>query len=206
MTGKFITIEGLEGAGKTTQAQVLVEWLASRGHKIVRTREPGGTPVAEKIRNLILDHHEEEIDPVAELLLVFASRKQHVERLIRPGIAAGDWVVSDRFTDATYAYQGGGRCLDEALIREMELTVLDDFQPDLTIWFDCDAEVGLARASARGELDRIEQESMAFFNRCRSAYERRAQAHPQRFIRINANNPVEKVTEELLTALEAYFA
>lgn len=205
MTGKFITIEGLEGAGKTTQAQVLVEWLEARGNRIVRTREPGGTPVAEQIRNLILDHHDEEVDPVAELLLVFAARKQHVERLIRPEIATGSWVVSDRFTDATYAYQGGGRSLDEALIRQLEVTVLNDFQPDLTIWFDCDAEIGLARASARGQLDRIEQESMAFFNRCRNAYARRAQAHPQRFIRINANNTVDKVTDELIAALEAYF-
>jgi dTMP kinase len=205
MTGKFITIEGLEGAGKTTQAQVLVKWLESKEREIVRTREPGGTPVAEKIRNLVLEHHEEAINPVAELLLVFAARKQHLEGLIKPSIDSGKWVVSDRFTDATYAYQGGGRGLKESLIRDLEITFLDDFQPDLTIWFDCDAEVGLARASARGQLDRIEQESMAFFNRCRTAYAKRAEAHPQRFIRIDANNSEAQVTEELLSSLEAYF-
>lgn len=205
MTGKFISIEGLEGAGKTTQAEVLVNWLTEKGHEIIRTREPGGTPVAEKIRQLVLDHHEEKIDPVAELLLVFAARKQHVETLIKPNLTAGNWVVSDRFTDATYAYQGGGRCLGFSLIQEVESTVLDGFQPDLTIWFDCEAEIGLARASARGELDRIEKESIAFFNRCRNAYLERSKQQPERFIRINANNSVEQVSDDLLKALEQHF-
>ncbi|TXR53512.1 dTMP kinase [Reinekea thalattae] len=202
----FISIEGLEGAGKTTQAAVLMNWLTERGVELVRTREPGGTPVAEAIRELVLATHEEEIDPIAELLLVFAARKQHVETLIKPSLAAGKWVLSDRFTDATYAYQGGGRMLAAELIQQLENTVLEGFQPDLTIWFDCDAEVGLSRASNRGALDRIEQEDMAFFNRCRDAYASRAEKQPQRFLRINANNDVDQVSRELIAALELHFA
>ncbi len=205
MIGKFISIEGLEGAGKTTQAEVLVRWLTQQGHSIVRTREPGGTPIAEEIRRVVLNHYDEPMDATAELLLVFAARKQHVEALISPAINDGKWVVSDRFTDATYAYQGGGRQLNTSLIAQLEQIVLDGFLPDLTIWFDCDAQTGLTRARARGTLDRIENEDLDFFNRCRDAYAKRVEQQPHRFIRINASNSVEQVSKDLVDALELYF-
>lgn len=205
MTGMFISIEGLEGAGKTTQSEVLCQWLVNRGHNIVRTREPGGTEIAEDIRNLILRHHQETMDPSAELLLIFAARKQHLENLIKPAITSGQWVVTDRFTDATYAYQGGGRQLGPNLIRQLETTVLDDFQPHLTIWFDCQAEIGLARARNRGELDRIEAEDIDFFNRCRAGYLERYERQPERFIKIDASQPIKEVSRSLTNALEQWF-
>ena len=205
MSAMFISIEGLEGAGKTTQAEVLVAWLQARGHAVIRTREPGGTEIAEAIRDLILSHHSEKMDPVTELLLVFAARQQHVTSLIRPALAAGQWVISDRFTDASYAYQGGGRGLDRTLIASLETTVLANFQPDLTIWFDCDAATGLARAQARGTLDRIEGEDIAFFNRCRAQYQLRCEQQPERFLKIDAAPQQAEVSAQLIAALEVYF-
>lgn len=205
MKPQFITIEGLEGAGKTTQAEVLCQWLTARGIPYIRTREPGGTPIAEEIRNLVLAHHEEPMDPRTELLMVFASRQQHVERLIKPALAKGQWVISDRFTDATYAYQGGGRQLGAAFIQQLESLVLEGFQPDTTLWFDCDAETGLHRARARGELDRIEQEALSFFNRARAAYAQRASEQPERFIQLDASHPIEQVSQNLILALEARY-
>ncbi|EAR09747.1 dTMP kinase [Reinekea blandensis] len=206
MSAQFITIEGLEGAGKTTQAEVLCNWLTDRGISFVRTREPGGTPIAEKIRDLVLAHHDERMDPYTELLMVFAARQQHVETLIKPALVNGQWVVSDRFTDATYAYQGGGRSLGANYIQQLEQLVLGGFQPDTTFWFDCDAQTGLNRARARGSLDRIEQEALSFFNRARAAYEQRALQQPQRFVRLDASQTVEAVSEQLIQALEARYA
>lgn len=205
MTAQFITIEGLEGAGKTTQADVLCQWLEQRNIDYIRTREPGGTPIAEDIRALILGHHEETMDPKTEMLLVFAARQQHVETLIKPALEKGIWVVSDRFTDATYAYQGGGRQLGTALIRELETLVLNDFQPDTTFWFDCDAKTGLTRARARGSLDRIEVEAVSFFSRAREAYARRAQAQPERFVRLDAAQSIDSVSRQLIEALETRY-
>ena len=205
MTGKFITIEGLEGVGKSTQANNLANWIEAKGHTIVRTREPGGTPIAEAIRKVVLDLHTEAMDPTTELLLVFAARQQHTEELIRPALNRGEWVLSDRYTDATYAYQGGGRQLDNAIITHLENMVLKGFKPDLTIWLDCDAEIGLARAKVRGRLDRIEKEDIGFFNLCRQGYEQRYQADPNRFIRLDANQSIESVKADLTQALEGWY-
>lgn len=205
MIGQFISIEGLEGAGKSTQADVLVAWLKAKGVEVIRTREPGGTPIAEAIRNLVLAHHSEKMDATTELLMVFAARKQHVEALIRPALAAGKWVVSDRFTDATYAYQGGGRQIPEADIKQVEHLALGGFKPDLTVWFDCDADVGLSRARARAALDRIESEAIDFFQRCRQAYRRREQEDPNRFLTIDANPSKETVSQQLISGLEAWY-
>lgn len=205
MTGKFISIEGLEGAGKSTQALALVEWLERKHVEVVRTREPGGTPIAESIRELVLAHHSEKMDSTTELLLVFAARKQHVESLIKPSLNAGHWVVSDRFTDATYAYQGGGRQIPKTQINQVETLALQGFKPDLTIWFDCDADIGLSRARARAALDRIESEAIDFFDRCRHAYGERLKEDAQRFIKIDANQNIEQVTIQLIAALEIWY-
>ena len=205
MKAQFITIEGLEGAGKTTQAEVLCDWLESKGIQYIRTREPGGTEIAEEVRQLVLKHHKEVMDPVAELLLVFAARKQHVEALIRPTLEKGIWVISDRFTDATYAYQGGGRQLGIERIAVLEEFVLGAFKPDLTLWFDCDAQTGLGRANARGDLDRIEKESIEFFNRCRDGYRQRQENEPQRFMQLDASLSVTEVSSALISGLESLY-
>jgi len=205
MNGKFISIEGLEGVGKTTQAQVICKWLEDNGIDYIRTREPGGTEIAESIRELVLEHHKEKMDSKTELLLVFAARQQHVETLIKPALASGKWVLSDRFTDATYAYQGGGRELDTSLIAELEQLILKDFQPHTTIWFDCDAQTGLSRARARGALDRIELEDISFFDRCRKSYLNRSLSDPSRFIKLDAAQDIKTVSDDLIAALNKRF-
>lgn len=205
MKPQFISIEGLEGAGKSTQRDVLAAWVAERYGQPVVTREPGGTPMAEQIRDVLLAHHEEPVDVWTELLLMFASRRQHLSATIQPALASGLWVVSDRFTDASYAYQGGGRGIVWEHIAELEQLVLQGVRPDLTVWLDCPAEVGLARARQRGELDRIETEDIAFFERCRAAYERRRSEDPQRIVRLDATGTIESVSAALIQALEARY-
>lgn len=204
MKPAFISIEGLEGAGKSTQLSVLEAWVAARHGSPLVTREPGGTPLAEQIRDLVLGHHAETMDAWTELLLVFAARRQHVTQKIKPALEQGQWVISDRFTDATYAYQGGGRGIEWHRIESLEALVLEGFQPDLTIWLDCPAEVGLARARQRGELDRIEQESIDFFERCRRAYIKRHEASPERVVRLDASQPIDAVSRDLVAVLEAH--
>src|SRR5690606_12161838 len=178
MSGRFITLEGGEGVGKTTNRQFIEAWLAARGIPVVATREPGGTPYAEKIRGLLLDHQVEAVDPMAELLLIFAARAQHLAGVIRPALARGAWVLCARCTDATYAYQVGGRQLGMAPIAALETLVQGSLRPDLTLVLDIDPAVGMSRAGERGELDRFEVEKLAFFDRVRDTYLALAAANP----------------------------
>ena len=197
MSGLFITLEGPEGAGKSTNRDYLAARLAERGIEVLLTREPGGTPLAERVRELLLAPSDEPMAVDTELLLVFAARAQHLERVIRPALARGCVVLCDRFTDATYAYQGGGRGVPEARIALLESFVQGGLRPDLTLVFDLPVEVGLARAAARGRLDRFEQEERGFFEAVRQAYLRRAAAEPQRYRILDAAQPLDRVQQAL---------
>lgn len=201
MSGLFITLEGPEGAGKTTNREFLAEHLRAAGHAVLLTREPGGTPLAERIRELLLTPSDEAMDSDTELLLMFAARAQHLAGVIRPALAAGKVVLCDRFTDATYAYQGGGRGLSEARIAALEDFVQGELRPDLTLVFDLPVEVGLARAAARGRLDRFEQEGRAFFEAVRQTYLQRAARQPQRYRVIDAAQPLAQVQQQLRALL-----
>ena len=209
MKGLFVTLEGPEGAGKSTNREYLADRLRARGLDVVLTREPGGTPLAERIRDLLLTPADEPMAIDTELLLVFAARAQHLAQVIRPALARGAVVLCDRFTDATYAYQGGGRGLPLERIAQLETFVQGDLHPDLTLIFDLPVEVGLARAAARGRLDRFEQEGMCFFEAVRSAYLQRAEAAPSRYRVLDAGQPlsavqrdVEALIPELLVRLD----
>ncbi|MDD2051124.1 dTMP kinase [Pseudomonas putida] len=197
MTGLFITLEGPEGAGKSTNREYLAERLRAAGIDVVLTREPGGTPLAERIRELLLAPSDEAMCADTELLLVFAARAQHLAEVIRPALARGAVVLCDRFTDATYAYQGGGRGLSPERIAVLEQFVQNGLQPDLTLVFDLPVEVGLARASARGRLDRFEQEGRVFFDAVRSTYLKRAAADPVRYRLVDAAQSLEQVQQAL---------
>lgn len=189
--GRFITFEGIDGAGKSTQIDALEALAANAGHEPVRTREPGGTPVGEAIRSLLLH---DDMGARAETLLFFAARAEHVEKKIRPALEAGRWVLSDRFTDATYAYQAGGKGFPGAEVEALERWTLGDFAPDLTILFDLSPETAAARIAARGgDLDRFEREGRAFFCRVREAYLERAARDPGRFLVVDASQPPEAV-------------
>nr|WP_186348129.1 dTMP kinase [Pseudomonas lundensis] len=201
VTGLFITLEGPEGAGKSTNREYLAARLREAGIDVVLTREPGGTPLAERIRELLLTPSEDAMCADTELLLVFAARAQHLAEVIRPALARGAVVLCDRFTDATYAYQGGGRGLSHARIAALEAFVQGDLRPDLTLVFDLPIEVGMARASARGRLDRFEQEGRTFFDAVRSTYLQRAEAAPQRYRLIDAAQTLEQVQRQLDTLL-----
>ncbi len=200
--GCFVTFEGMEGAGKSTHLPRAVDWLRARGQEVVLTREPGGTPLAERIRELVISPSEETMAGDTELLLIFAARAQHLERLIRPALLAGKWVLCDRFTDATWAYQGGGRGLPEAHIGALEELVQQTLRPDATLLFEVPVEEGLARAGKRGALDRFEQEEQEFFRRVCAAYGRRAEAEPRRFHRIDGCGSPEEVGQRMESALE----
>lgn len=193
MSGLFITLEGPEGAGKSTNREYLAERLREQGLDVVLTREPGGTPLAERIRELLLAPSDEAMAADTELLLVFAARAQHLAEVIRPALARGAVVLCDRFTDATYAYQGGGRGLSQARIATLEAFVQGTLRPDLTLVFDLPVEVGLARAAARGRLDRFEQEGQTFFEAVRQAYLQRAAREPQRYSLLDAAQPLAAV-------------
>jgi len=195
--GYFISLEGSEGAGKSTQNKRILSWLATRGNVVVETREPGGTVISEQIRRLLLDTRSAGLDALCELLLLFAARSQLVQEVIRPALAEGKVVVCDRFTDASYAYQGGGRQLGAATVASVEKLVLGNLRPDLTLLFDVAVEVGMQRVAGRGEADRFETESVRFFERVRNAYLERAAAEPQRFAVIDASRDEEQVWEQV---------
>ena len=197
MRGRFITFEGIDGAGKSTHIASVAELIRRHGHGVVCTREPGGTPLGEKLRELLL---QEPRHLETEAMLMFAARREHLAQVIDPALARGDWVVSDRFSDATYAYQGGGRGLDKAKFAVLEQWVHGHLQPDLTFLFDLAPGVAERRIAAQGrELDRFEQEKRDFHHRVREAYLERAAAAPQRFVVINADQSLEnikKIVEE----------
>jgi dTMP kinase len=202
---RFITVEGIEGVGKSTQVARLAALLRERGIEPVVTREPGGTPLAESIRELVLKPREEYLPPMAELLLMFAARAVHLKNHIEPNLESGRWVLCDRFTDATYAYQGGGRGMDAAAIAQLERMVQGARRPDLTLLLDAPVQEGLRRAHARsGSLpkDRFESERVEFFERVRAAYLERAAREPARFAVVDASAAIETVTSSLRRALE----
>ncbi|POY43669.1 dTMP kinase [Avibacterium gallinarum] len=204
MTGKFIVIEGLEGAGKTTARDAIVEVLTREGiDDVVFTREPGGTPLAEKLRHLIKYETEEPVTDKAELLMLYAARIQLVENVIKPALATGKWVVADRHDLSSQAYQGGGRQIDAQLLQTLKHAVLGDFSPDLTLYLDLDPEIGLARARGRGELDRIEQQEIAFFQRTRDRYLALVKDDPKAVI-INAEQPIEQVRADIQSAVQNF--
>ncbi|NYH21197.1 dTMP kinase [Paraburkholderia bryophila] len=196
--GKFITFEGIDGAGKTTHLSWFRERLehkvASTGRAVVMTREPGGTPLGEQIREIVLH---QKMDLETEALLMFALRRQHLAEVIEPALARGDWVLSDRFTDATFAYQGGGRGLPRDKLETLERWVQGGFQPDMTVLFDLDPEVADERRSAVRDPDRFESESTAFFNRTRSEYLRRAEEAPYRFAIIDSSQTITRIQKQL---------
>ena len=204
--GFFLTIEGGEGAGKTTAIGFVKAWLQQQSLEFIETREPGGTRLAEELRALLLAPHEETISDTTELLMMFAARSQNLTENIEPALAAGKVVVCDRFTDATYAYQGGGRNIDHQKITTLEQLVQGDRRPDMTLLLDVDPEVGMARAKGRakaqgGELDRIEQEAIEFFHRVRNTYLARARQYPGQYVIIDASQPVESVRRQITAAL-----
>ena len=190
--GKFITLEGLDGAGKSTHLDWFEETLRTRGLRVIMTREPGGTPLGEKLRALLLDRNQL-MHADTEVMLMFAARREHLDKVILPALEDGTWVVSDRFTDATFAYQGGGRGVDWERLQILETWVQGGFQPDLTVLFDVPAEVGKQRLAAVRQPDRFEQEQAEFFSRVRAGYQRRAREWPSRIHQIDATRPIGEV-------------
>lgn len=184
MSGRFITFEGIDGAGKSTHIDALVQRLRQRGAEVVHTREPGGTPLAERLREIVL---RDRMDALTEALLVFAARRDHVQTLVAPTLARGATVLCDRFTDATFAYQGAGRGFDLAVLAQLEQWVHGQLQPDLTLWLDLPAETAAQRRAQARAADRFEREDLAFFERVRAGYAQRCAQSPGRFVRIDAS-------------------
>ncbi len=201
--GLFITLEGIEGAGKSTAARAVCDWLARQSIRATLTREPGGTALAERVRQIVLERGAERLSAVTETLLMFAARGIHLENLIRPALERGDWIVCDRFTDATRAYQGGGRGVDAAWIESLASQVQGGLQPDCTLLLDLPVPVGLARARSRqaGATDRFEAEAQAFFERVRAAYLELARLEPQRIHVIDASLPLADVERQVSAVL-----
>ncbi len=202
--GVFITLEGTEGAGKSSNLSFINDFLRSRNIDLIVTREPGGTPIAEEIRSLLLIPRSEKICENTELLLIFAARAQHLQHLIEPSLRSGQWVLSDRFTDASFAYQGGGRQMNMDTISQLERMVQGDLRPDLVILLDVPVEIGMRRVLKRGALDRFEQENIAFFERVRESYLQRAKAMPDSYAVIDAKQSLAKVQQDIVSILEPY--
>jgi dTMP kinase len=200
VSGRFITFEGIDGAGKSTHIESLAQRLRQSGSTVLCTREPGGTPLAERLRELLLHAP---MDPLSEALLVFAARRDHLQHFIEPALARGDTVLCDRFTDASFAYQGGGRGLDVEVLAQLERWVHGKRQPDLTLWFDVPPEMAAQRRAAARPADRFEQQDAAFFTRVRAAYEARWQAVPQRLVRIDGGGERADVWRRIVAVIEA---
>lgn len=204
--GIFISVEGTEGVGKSTNIAYIKQWLMDKDIQLEVTREPGGTPLAEEIRELLLSKRDEQVDSKTELLLMFAARCQHVSSKIKPALDSGQWILSDRFTDSSYAYQGAGRELGLDSLSELDQWALQGFKPDLTIMLDLPIEIGLARAEARGEKDRFESEQIEFFEKVRQGYLARAEADPERMKVIDASGSLDQVQAQLAQVLTAFYA
>jgi dTMP kinase len=200
VAGRFITFEGIDGAGKSTHIDALAQRWRDHGQHVVLTREPGGTPLAESLREQLLHTA---MDPLTEALLVFAARRDHLRQVVQPALAAGHTVLCDRFTDATFAYQGGGRGFDPHVLATLEQWVQEGLQPELTVWFDLPAAVAAERRAAARSPDRFEQQETAFFERVRAGYQARCEQHPARFMRIDASGTREAVWAELAARMEA---
>ena len=202
--GLFITLEGIEGAGKSSSLNYISELFICAGHEVLQTREPGGTDTGEQIRKILLDSDNIKLESSTELLLMFAARSQHLEEIVKPALVKDQVVICDRFTDASYAYQGGGRGIEELRIKTLEDWVQLGFKPTVTLLFDLDVEVGLRRAGKRSKADRFEQEDVMFFKRIRSSYLQRASNEPMRFRIINAGNSLDDVKQQIHKALQEY--
>lgn len=202
--GRFITIEGGEGVGKSTNIACVEKFLQSRSIPFIKTREPGGTPLSEELRDILLAPREEQVGEKTELLLMFAARAQHLQQVIIPALEQGTWVICDRFTDATFAYQGGGRGLSFSIIETLEELVQEGLQPDLTLLLDVDVKTGLARLDSRPAIDRFEREHQAFFEAVRAAYHQRAQKNPQRFRVVDASQSLEAVQQDIIAILSNF--
>lgn len=204
--GKFITFEGSEGVGKSTNIEFLAAAIRDKGFTVLCTREPGGTPMAEKIREMLLQHGNEALPDMAELLLFFAARSLHINNTIRPALDAGQWVICDRFTDASRAYQGSARGLDMQRIDQLAAWVQEDLEPDLTVLLDAPAEIGMRRAIKRSEPDRLESEKISFYERVRAGYLVLAKKYPERFCVVDANRPLDAVQVSIAAALQTLLA
>ena len=200
--GKFITIDGLEGAGKSTQIDFIKKYLSARNRDVFLTREPGGTDLGERLRVLLLDKNIDAMNSDTELLLMFAARNEHVKKVIVPKLEQGVWVISDRFTDASYAYQGGGRGIPLERIGELEQWTLQDFVPDMTFLLDLDVELGLSRVEQRGEKDRFEEEHKDFFNKVREIFSNRASKYPERIKLIDASKNIDETSSQIRKILD----
>ena len=203
MTGRFISFEGIDGAGKSTHIQAVADWFRARGADVQLSREPGGTPLAETLRDIVL---KQPMGPLTELLLMFAGRRDHVETVIKPALAAGKTLLCDRFTDASFAYQGGGRGLPQPVLETLAGWVQEGTEPELTLWFDLPSDQAAARRAGAREADRIEQLDLDFFERVRAGYAARAAQAPQRIVRIDASGTVVQVGAAVIAVLEARYA
>ena len=202
--GLFITLEGIEGAGKSTAVDFIEDFLTKEGHDVIKTREPGGTVIGEQIREILLKNENYTLTYDTELLLVFSARAQHIQEVILPALSSGKIILCDRFTDASYAYQGGGRGIDASRINLLEKWVQGDLRPNLTLLFDLDVSIGMQRTKKRSDADRFEREEINFFKKIRNTYLERAKNEPQRFRIINSASSLESVKEQIITILKDF--